>query len=156
MQRVSQDSQIKQTKLADLPAINAIEQLSHLQPWSQQTLLDCINHQDYACYLLQTRNTVNGFIIASFAANECQIQNICVAPEYRKQGHASALLEYLLAIAQTKKCTHVFLEVSQSNKPARQLYESFGFKKVGKRKSYYATTNGREDGIIYRLDYVKQ
>ncbi|MGZ7144902.1 GNAT family N-acetyltransferase, partial [Streptococcus pyogenes] len=40
----------------------------------------------------------------------------------------------------------VFLEVRESNKAARGLYEKFGFKKVGLRKKYYQ--NPVEDAVL--------
>ena len=35
------------------------------------------------------------------------------------------------------KVKRVILEVDQNNKPALNLYESFSFKEIGKRKAYY-------------------
>ena len=42
------------------------------------------------------------------------------------------------------------LEVRISNAPAIHLYESFGFRQVGKRRGYYQDTG--EDALIYTLD----
>jgi ribosomal-protein-alanine N-acetyltransferase len=41
-----------------------------------------------------------------------------------------------------------FLEVRESNYPAQQLYESFGFTAVGRRASYYQRP--MEDAVVLR------
>jgi len=43
----------------------------------------------------------------------------------------------------------VFLEVRESNQPARAFYLRQGFEESGRRKFYYA--NPQEDAILYRL-----
>ena len=42
----------------------------------------------------------------------------------------------------------IFLEVRESNAPARQLYQSVGLLQVRVRKNYYPTLEGREDAIL--------
>jgi ribosomal-protein-alanine N-acetyltransferase len=42
---------------------------------------------------------------------------------------------------QQQKINKIFLEVRESNLPARKLYEGVGFKKMGIRKNYYQTEN---------------
>ena len=44
------------------------------------------------------------------------------------------------------------LEVNQINQVARNLYDKYGFKQVGRRKNYYA--NG-EDAILMTKKYTK-
>jgi ribosomal-protein-alanine N-acetyltransferase len=43
----------------------------------------------------------------------------------------------------------IFLEVRQSNLPARQLYEKCGFQSVGVRKNFYRFP--QEDALVLRL-----
>lgn len=65
------------------------------------------------------------------------MQNLCVHPDYRKQGIAKTLLETLIKGARDAKLSFITLEVRESNIPAIKLYEGFGFTKVGERKNYY-------------------
>jgi len=44
----------------------------------------------------------------------------------------------------------VYLEVRESNAPARALYAAHGFKEVGRRKQYYRRPV--EDAIVLRRD----
>jgi ribosomal-protein-alanine N-acetyltransferase len=55
----------------------------------------------------------------------------------------------LLAAARETNSSSVFLEVRESNAPARNLYEKAGFEQTGRRKSYYA--DPAENAILYRF-----
>ena len=41
------------------------------------------------------------------------------------------------------------LEVRESNTPAREMYNDFGFEQIGVRKGYYGRSG--EDAIVMRL-----
>jgi ribosomal-protein-alanine N-acetyltransferase len=62
------------------------------------------------------------------------------------------LLRRLLDIARWNGAERVFLEVRPSNPLAKNLYESLGFKDIGKRPRYYPAKNGREDAIVMVLE----
>jgi ribosomal-protein-alanine N-acetyltransferase len=79
---------------------------------------------------------VAGFLVTRRTAEgEAEILNLAVAPDFRRQGIARALM-----------CTFlhgfrgdVFLEVRGSNSPARRLYKSLGFQELTLRENYYGT-----------------
>jgi [ribosomal protein S18]-alanine N-acetyltransferase len=89
-----------------------------------------------------------GFLVAQHLAPEWELENLVVAPQARRKGIGKRLLNALLATARKTHSSAVFLEVRDSNAPARALYEKAGFKQVGRRYSYY--TNPSEDAILYR------
>lgn len=88
-----------------------------------------------------------GFLIARYIAPEWELENIVVAPEVRGRGIGRRLMQEILARAEQTGGQSVFLEVRESNIPARRLYESLRFKEIGRRKAYYA--NPVEDGVLY-------
>jgi ribosomal-protein-alanine acetyltransferase len=92
--------------------------------------------------------SILGFLIAHHLAPAWDLENIVVAPTARRRGIGKSLLEALFAAARETKSTSVFLEVRESNAPARTLYENLGFKQTGRRRSYY--TSPSEDAILYR------
>jgi ribosomal-protein-alanine N-acetyltransferase len=48
--------------------------------------------------------------------------------------------------------TSILLEVRPSNKRALEVYQRYGFARIGLRKGYYpAANNTREDAIVMRL-----
>jgi len=93
---------------------------------------------------------VIGFVAARSAADEGEILNIAVHPEFRRQGVASALLLAVLQTLRPSAVTHVFLELRASNLPARALYHHHGFVTSGFRKAYYR--DPVEDAIQMQKD----
>jgi len=101
--------------------------------------------------------TIFGFLIAQYIGPEWELENIVVAPEIRGKGVGTCLLNDLFVRAKQVNSNEVFLEVRESNKAARALYQKLGFEETGRRKSYY--NNPLEDAILYhrtqeRLDCI--
>lgn len=99
--------------------------------------------------VIEDQSTVAGLLIARRAASEWEIENIFVALPVRRRGFASQLLRTFLHTARQNDAHSVFLEVRESNQPARSLYERWGFKQTGRRRSYYREPE--EDAITYRF-----
>jgi ribosomal-protein-alanine N-acetyltransferase len=62
-------------------------------------------------------------------------------------------MKRLLDIARWNGAERVFLEVRPSNPNAQTLYESMGFREIGRRPRYYPAHNGREDAIVMALEF---
>ena len=88
-----------------------------------------------------------GYLGLHAVCGEGYIANLAVAPAFRRQGVARALLRAGAKIAEKEKLEFLSLEVRTSNLPARRLYESEGYVHIGARPGFY--TNPREDGEIY-------
>ena len=82
--------------------------------------------------------------------DEVHVLNVASHPEARRQGHASRLLEHVIAFANRNKCRYVTLEVRRSNSGAIRLYRKYGFRPVGVRPNYYVEDN--EDAIVMLLE----
>lgn len=93
-----------------------------------------------------------GFLIAHHLHPEWELENLVVAPDFRRKGLATKLLAALLTRARETNSESVFLEVRESNQAARALYGSLGFEDSGRRKLYY--TNPHEDAVLYHLALV--
>lgn len=55
---------------------------------------------------------------------------LAVSPHYRKRGIAKQMLEEAITYAEKKKMKTFRLDVIKTNSPARNLYESNGFKQI--------------------------
>jgi len=97
---------------------------------------------------------INGEIISflnySLIYDRIEIEYIYIKDEYRNQGIASILLNYLVELGQKIDCLNITLEVRLSNESAIKFYEKNGFKKVSTRKNYYK----EEDGILMLRELV--
>ena len=96
-----------------------------------------------------------GFVISRLAADQAEILSIVVAAPYRDRGNARKLLDVHMRRLVTYGINSVFLEVGERNVPARRLYAGFGFREVGRRKSYYVAV-GEDTGtaLVLRRDLV--
>lgn len=78
---------------------------------------------------------------------EGHILNLAIKSTERKKGQGRLLLSHILNHLRVNNVRACRLEVREHNLPARQLYESSGFKESSKVPSYYFD----EDAIIYTL-----
>ena len=139
----------------DLPAVAAIEKQAYpaAQAWAEGIFRDCLR-VGYLCQVLEVDAELAGYGILSIAAGEAHLLNVCVAPGLQGRGLGRLLVEHFLDLADRYKAHTVYLEVRPSNAPARRLYKSLGFRRIGVRKSYYPALPGepREDAIQLARD----
>ncbi|HEV2401340.1 MAG TPA: ribosomal protein S18-alanine N-acetyltransferase [Candidatus Sulfotelmatobacter sp.] len=87
-----------------------------------------------------------GFLVARHLAPEWELENVVVAPECRRRGIGTRLMQELITRAQQANTGSVFLEVRESNASARAFYKKLGFHETGRRKAYYS--NPTEDAVL--------
>jgi ribosomal-protein-alanine N-acetyltransferase len=95
------------------------------------------------------QHRIRAFLVAHRVDKEWELENIVVAEESRRQGVGTRLLFEFIEQALTGGAAAIFLEVRQSNQPARAFYRRAGFVEIGLRKGYYVSPP--EDAILYRL-----
>ncbi len=77
--------------------------------------------------------------------DDVHITNIVVKKDKRHLGIGAKILENLISISKKLEFSSITLEVNENNKNAINLYEKFGFEKLGVRKKYY---NNVDNAII--------
>ena len=133
---------------ADLDVVHGIEQRAYDFPWSRGILEDCLR-SGYSSWVCEERlGRIVGYAFLAMGAGEGHILNLCVDPDWRRQGAAQHVLDHLLGIASAAGLGELFLEVRPSNLAAQQLYRANGFVEIGRRPNYYASAAGREDAIV--------
>jgi ribosomal-protein-alanine N-acetyltransferase len=146
---------IRRAGLADVPAIWAIEKASFPTPWSRWSFLGELGHGNSHTLVAGPASPLPwqtwGYLIFWVVLDEMHILNLAVHPEHRRRGIARRLLAEGLAQARELGAELAWLEVRTSNLAAQALYESFGFKEVGRRRRYYADT--QEDALLLTLDW---
>jgi len=100
----------------------------------------------------QEKAQVQGFIIARAIGVEWEIENIALAGPARRRGLGTRLLGEFLDLAGAQGAEAVFLEVRESNRAARALYEKWSFMRSGRRQKYYK--DPEEDAILYRHGFA--
>ena len=98
------------------------------------------------CYSAIVDGRVAAYIIGRVIPPEGEIYRIATLPEYRKRGIAYRLLDYAVKTERGRGLECLFLEVRESNIPARNLYHAYGFREMGVRKNYYSSPT--ENAIV--------
>ena len=139
-------------QFGDLDEVVALERESFGDPWHREAFLAEIRGAPRVRWPVVAfcPDGLAGYVIAWFVADEAQVANLAVAPSQRGRGLGRRLLEAVLEEARERGCRSVHLEVRPSNTVALSLYESAGFRQVGRRRHYYADTG--EDALVMRLD----
>ncbi len=134
----------------DVEAVSAIEQASFPSPWTPAMIADELTSGHGGGIVALDDDTLVGYVVTSHIVDELHIQTVAVAATHRRRGLARAMLLDLIQRQGREKIRWVHLEVRDSNTAARRLYESLGFKAVGRRRGYYR--NPAEDGVLYTLE----
>ena len=137
---------ILRATLDDIPAIRALEQAAPTAAhWSPEQYAKLVAT---GLVLVAERNRqLCGVVCAKSVAGDWELENIVVASHSLRQGVADSLMRALLDRIGSSAVSRIFLEVRESNSPARRLYEKHGFKETGRRRNYYQ--NPLEDAILY-------
>ena len=146
--------ELRRLELRDLSAIVTIERASYPSPWSRSMFASELakpSSISLGAYAGEAGALV-GYLIISRYVDAWHVMNIAVAPEWRRQGVAIALMERLFELTAGDGRRGYTLEVRVSNAGAIRLYERLGFKSRGIRRGYY--TDNREDAVIMWRDPV--
>lgn len=138
---------VDRMRVGDLDEVLAIERVSFSMPWSRGAFVYEIEQNRVArCWVMRDTDRVVGYVCLWEVADELHITNIAVDPVHRRQGIGRTLLGGILEDARERRLRLVVLEVRPSNREAVTLYESFGFRVVGRRRGYYYDTG--EDALV--------
>ena len=95
----------------------------------------------------------DGFILMRQAGDEAEVLTLAVLPEARRRGQGLALMQGALAACRTRGVSDVFLEVAADNAAAQALYRAVGMIESGRRRGYYARSDGSPvDALILTLN----
>ena len=141
---------IRPAQTADLNAILALERACYSDPWpaSSFTQLPDNPRVYFAVANSPVAKSIAGYVVAWFVLDEGEVANLAVAPELRRRGVGSTLLDAAIGESRSRGVSNLYLEVRESNQSARRLYASHGFEEVSRRKGYYRSPV--EDALILR------
>ena len=109
------------------------------------------NPKSRTALVVEQDGNVVGFIVGRQLEDEWEIENIAVTGAARRHGLGSRLVSELLNLVRSQGGKTVFLEVRESNRAARSLYEKWGFLEVGRRKMYYQ--DPAEDALVLKFKF---
>jgi [ribosomal protein S18]-alanine N-acetyltransferase len=139
--------ELRRLQPRDLDTVEEIERASYPTPWSRSMFAAELRKQSalaLGAYL--ESGELAGYAFVSRYVDAWHVMNVAVAPEHRRQGIATDLLQRLFEVTAGDQRRGYTLEVRVSNADAIRLYERLGFQSRGIRRGYY--TDNREDALI--------
>lgn len=131
----------------DLVAVEALQKTAFTNPWGADAIKWELENTDVArLYVMREAETLVAFCACWVVFDELHINSFAVAPEWRRKGLATQLLQEVFRDARAAGATSATLEVRSSNAAARALYEKLGFVVEGVRRDYYQSP--REDALV--------
>lgn len=149
-----QEARLEPMRAEALARVMEIERAVYDWPWTETNIADSVKNGYLCLQLMGGEDTLLGYMIAMQGVDEVHLLNITVAPTCLRQGWARVMLDALVLWSRGLNAQWLWLEVRVGNARALAVYEQFGFRRVGERKSYYpAAHNQREDAIVmsYKL-----
>ncbi len=133
---INQEILIKPFSKENLEDIYRIIEENFPRPWiREQILLE--NIFSYKV-VLEVNNKVAGFLFGEIIYEQANILLVAISKEFQGKGYGTYLVNHFLDICKEKDVKRVFLEVSDKNKKAINLYKKAGFKKIDLRQKYYS------------------
>ena len=144
----STDVAIRPAHESDLDDVAAIERSVFADPWSRRSFVDLVDARQVLFLVASDVSTVLGYAVVLVSGAESELANLAVSRIVQRHGLGRRLLAEVMHQAKARGCEEMFLEVRASNEAALKLYETSGFKAVGRRARYYARPI--EDAIVMR------
>jgi len=121
-------------------------------PWTREQWSGEISNESNHIFLATTSledGIPSGFICYSVHGDIMELHKIGVSPEFRSQGIASQMLDFIIKEGKRLQVNNLLAEVAITNKPAIKLYRKFAFHKISVRKRYYS---GSIDAILLQKE----
>lgn len=138
---------------SDIDEVLALEHSVYPHPWSRGNFVDSLA-SGYQCWVLRDRDgRLLGYFLLMAIVDEAHLLNVAVGAGLQGQGLGRFLLNQAVACARGLGMESVLLEVRPSNTRALEIYQRYGFARIGRRKAYYPSADGqREDAIVMRIE----
>ncbi len=122
------------------------EQCFDQEAFSKRQIAYLLTDYNTIAFVAKANGDIAGFIIAQVEVEENNefghIITINVAPKYRRKQIATKMLCEIETLLKQKGIGECRLEVREDNHPAIKLYQTLGYKTIGKLESYYGKKHG--------------
>ncbi|MEG1499793.1 MAG: ribosomal protein S18-alanine N-acetyltransferase [Clostridia bacterium] len=117
--------------------------------WTKEMLKESIEGKNNLCFVATKNNEVVAFANLLKCFDEIELLDICVKKTCQGKKIGKTLLCFVVNYLKENGFSKIFLEVSQNNFVAKNLYSGFGFKKTYLRKNYYK--NGDDAEVLVKI-----
>ncbi|RLG67603.1 MAG: ribosomal-protein-alanine N-acetyltransferase [Methanobacteriota archaeon] len=129
---------IRKARYGDIPALHRVERVSFTEHYPMSFMEEIYMTHPNSFLVAELDGVIVGYVIAVLRTPSVgHILSVAVAPPYRRRGIGRMLVEAAVEDLWKRGASKVQLEVRVSNRPARSLYRSLGFKTTGIIPAYY-------------------
>ncbi len=143
------ETEIRLAHEEDIENIHRLQAACLNEVWSERQLRETLDNGLYRIYAAFCEGETAGCMTVMSVGGEVSLDQLAVAEKFRRRGIGRKLLKRL--IEDHRGSEGIYLEVRESNLPARRLYESAGFRETGRRRNFYE--DPREDAVL--MSYCK-
>src|SRR3979490_1464620 len=104
--------------------------------WTPSRVQHFISGPESSVVVARREQRIAAFAIMHFGDDVAHLNRLAVAPEHRRQGIGSQLMDWLTRTALEAGVFRINLELRTHNDAARIFYARLGFDAVGRRRSY--------------------
>ncbi len=127
----------KELYLEDAERICELYRLDFKDGYSLNVLKASFESGRFLSYGIILKEKIVSVVTASLSGEEADIDGLVTHREEKRKGYGKYLINFLIDRLKEKGVKKLFLEVRESNRPAKSLYTSLGFNEINVRKNYY-------------------
>lgn len=145
---------IQPMQRADLAAVVALELACALSSWGVAGYEQELANPAAVLLAAHLNGQLAGYLSGRVLGDEFELFSLAVQPELRRQGIARRLMEHGIDELRRRGVQRWWLEVRAANSAAQGLYQTYGFKAIGRRRDYYH--NPVDDALLMALEGPSQ
>jgi ribosomal-protein-alanine N-acetyltransferase len=138
----------------DMPEALAVEADSFEFPWSEEDFIRCLRQRNCIGMVAEHDDQVVGFMIYELCKTRLHILNFAVAPEFRRRGVGTQMVNKLIGKLSAQRRNRIVLEVRETNLAAQLFFRSANFRAVSVLRDFYEDTP--EDAYLMQYRYKPQ
>ena len=133
----------------DIDYILSVYQGNFADGWNKNMLISAFEDGRFYAIALENQGEPIGIVTFSIAVDTADIEGVVVVSSERRKGYGVKLIDRAEQEMLSLGVEKAFLEVRESNVPAKNLYQSLGYGKISVRKNYYSDG---ENAIVMAKD----
>ncbi len=127
MQTLTTKAHLRWMIRRDLDAVVAIEDASFEYAWTAEDFADALRQSNVIGVIAEFGDEVVGYVVYELHKDELRILNLAVAPNRRRLGVGTQLVQRMIAKLHEARRDRLALRVRERNLPAQMFLRSLGF-----------------------------